>query len=95
MRGSELDEQLAKDVLAEERCLNRALAAPGFWLWVTRRRAGDNPRGDFIRDTRFLVSVHGPDADTLRARLYSGCDEARRECLLLQSRYMLLADGMA
>ena len=23
-----------------------------FYEWVTTRRAGDNPRGDFIRDTR-------------------------------------------
>lgn len=28
-----------------------------FWKWVTGRRAHDNPRGDFIRDTRDLVKA--------------------------------------
>ena len=26
-----------------------------FWKWVVSRHAGDNPRGDFIRDTRYLI----------------------------------------
>ena len=26
-----------------------------FWEWVAKPRAGDTPRGDFIRDTRALL----------------------------------------
>lgn len=32
-----------------------------FWQWVCARRAHDNPRGDFIRDTRTIRSVHDPN----------------------------------
>lgn len=32
-----------------------------FWQWVCGRRAHDNPRGDFIRDTRTIRSVHDPN----------------------------------
>lgn len=32
-----------------------------FWQWVCDRKAHDNPRGDFIRDTRIIRSVHDPN----------------------------------
>ena len=33
-----------------------------FWNWVASRRAHDNPRGDFIRDTRDrLADGNDPD----------------------------------
>ena len=47
-----------------------------FYAWVASRRAGDNPRGDFIRDTRRILEVgrRNPACDILLA-----CDEAIRE----------------
>jgi len=32
-----------------------------FWQWVCDRTAQDNPRGDFIRDTRKIRSAHDPN----------------------------------
>ena len=29
-----------------------------FWNWVASRRAHDNPRGDFIRDTSRVLSLN-------------------------------------
>lgn len=46
--------QVTDPVLAEE---DHAV----FWKWVCDRRAHDNPRGDFIRDTRTIRSVHDPN----------------------------------
>ena len=46
-----------------------------FWQWVAKRNAHDNPRGDFIRDTRELVEA-GIDPGT---RIGSACNEAREE----------------
>ena len=37
-----------------------------FWAWICAQADGDDPRGDFIRDTRDLVRI-GIDPDT---RLY-------------------------
>ena len=39
-----------------------------FWRWVCERKAHDNPRGDFIRDTRDLVRA-GIDPETRLHRL--------------------------
>lgn len=76
------------DLLAEKRTADHALLDPEFWQWVIARRAGRDPRGDFIRDTRSLLEACGLDIEMLRARLFAGCDEARHQCLLLQDRYM-------
>lgn len=46
--------QVTDPVLAEE---DHAV----FWQWVCDRKAHDNPRGDFIRDTRTIRSVHDPN----------------------------------
>lgn len=46
-----------------------------FWAWVASRRAHQNPRGDFIRDTRDLLAA-GIDPST---RIVGACEEARRE----------------
>lgn len=39
-----------------------------FWEWVCARKAHDNPRGDFIRDTRDLMKM-GIDPETRLDRL--------------------------
>lgn len=43
---------------------------PAFWKWVCRRKAHDNPRGHFIRDTRNLVRI-GIDPASRLQRLWS------------------------
>ena len=50
--------------------------------WVCTRRAHDNPRGDFIRDSRFLIDRLDRgffDRETVDARLYGACHEAQVE----------------
>ena len=54
-----------------------------FWVWVGDRKAGENPRGDFIRDTRDLLSV---DIDP-GGRLLYGASEAMEEHDILWRRY--------
>ena len=46
-----------------------------FWQWVAMKQARENQRGDFIRDTRVLIHV----GKNPGSRLWSTCDEARRE----------------
>ena len=46
-----------------------------FWQWVAMKQARENPRGDFIRDTRLLIHV----GKNPGSRLWSACEEARRE----------------
>ena len=46
-----------------------------FWQWVAMKQARENPRGDFIRDTRVLIHV----GKNPGSRVWSACDEARRE----------------
>ena len=55
-----------------------------FWKWVCARRAHDNPRGDFIRDTRDLVRI-GIDPGTREASMYW---EAEREYDRLRREYV-------
>ena len=56
-----------------------------FWEWVISRRVTDNPRGDFIKDTKDLVAVHGKGIVTeevveeIESRLQGGCAEAQEE----------------
>ena len=57
-----------------------------FWEWVASRNAGDNPRGDFIRDTRTLLAA-GSD---LNVRIVSACAEAREEYEKLKKRWQRL-----
>ena len=59
----------------------------GFWDWVGSRRAHDNPRGDFIRDTRDLLNagVHPGE------RLMMACQPVRAEYERLQRQYERLA----
>ena len=59
----------------------------GFWMFVYTRRAHDNPRGDFIRDTQSLVDL-GKSADDIRGHLlHYGCDRAQREFARLTRQY--------
>ena len=46
-----------------------------FWQWVAMKQARENQRGDFIQDTRVLIHV----GKNPGSRLWSACDEARRE----------------
>lgn len=56
-----------------------------FWKWVCARKAHDNPRGDFIRDTRDLMKM-GIDPETRLDRLRENqegmkqCRKLRQEC---------------
>ena len=54
-----------------------------FWVWVGNRKAGDNPRGDFIRDTREILSA---DTDPDH-RLGHAVSRAQKEHDLLWRRY--------
>ncbi|MDE0004587.1 MAG: hypothetical protein OXQ29_18005 [Rhodospirillaceae bacterium] len=54
-----------------------------FWFWVAGRKAHDNPRGDFIYDTRDLLE-RGIDPDT---RIMSGCGEAKVQYERLKSQW--------
>ena len=56
----------------------------GFWAWVGGRRAGDNPRGDFIRDTQEALA-RGLDPDTLLNQVAN--ERAEKEHDLLWCRY--------
>ena len=62
---------------------------PPFFEWVAGRRADDNPRGDFIRDTRRILKQGVPEAN-LGWRLAAGCPEAQSECRKLESEYRRL-----
>ena len=44
-----------------------------FWEWVATREADDDPRGDFIRDTRDLMArgLRDPNVEIM-----NGCQEA-------------------
>ena len=55
-----------------------------FWAWVCNRKDGENPRGDFIRDTRDILST---DVDP-ESRLSQACIEAQREHDLLWRKYL-------
>ena len=54
-----------------------------FWVWVESRKAGGNARGDFIRDTRDLLSMD-IDPDT---RLHGGVSRAQEEHDILWRRH--------
>ena len=54
-----------------------------FWDWVVSRKAHDNPRGDFIRETRELL------ADNIRSlwETWGTCREAQDEFNRLRKQY--------
>ena len=54
-----------------------------FWNWVASRKAHDNPRGDFIRDARWLLAA-GKDPDTVIKR---ACSEALAEYYRLRRQW--------
>lgn len=57
-----------------------------FYSWVAARRANDNPRGDFIEDTRDLLRA-GLTGRECRTRLLNGCPEAMAEAVKLAREY--------
>lgn len=63
---------------------------PNFFEWVATRRAGNNPRGDFVRDTREALRVYnGPDRDAkLTALLDAACEGACVACAQLFREYI-------
>lgn len=63
---------------------------PNFFEWVATRRAGNNPRGDFIRDTREGLRIYaGPDRDAkLTSLVDSGVEGARIACRRLFLEYV-------
>ena len=64
-----------------------------FVEWVCTRRAGDNPRGDFIRDTRVVVDAGRASDEEIEGRMYSGCREAVDEYRRLRLQYDRLAEN--
>lgn len=67
-----------------------------FFEWICARKAHDNPRGDFIQDTRDMVRwlKDSSDAkevefwiDRINLRLYQGCDSAHRQFYRLARQY--------
>ena len=64
-----------------------------FWQWVCTRRPHENPRGDFIRDTRRIRSAHDPNEDWWEAcstRMAIACPEALAEYRRLVRQFNLL-----
>ena len=64
-----------------------------FWQWVCTRRPHENPRGDFIRDTRRIRSAHDPKEDWWEAsslRMAIACPEALGEYRRLVRQFNLL-----
>ena len=55
-----------------------------FWEWVCNRRAHDNPRGDFVRDTRYLMECARDPNEHLWG---PGTWEAREEYRKLVQQY--------
>ena len=54
-----------------------------FWDWVRTRKVTDNPRGDFVKDTRDLYEVNrDPNENMLRA-----CYEAEQQHAKLRRQY--------
>ena len=58
---------------------------PEFYEWVTTLRDGENPRGDFIRDTRFLFELGGESR--CEEKILRACGEAKQEKDLLRLEY--------
>ena len=63
-----------------------------FYEWVTTRRAGDNPRGDFIRDTRCVFQAGERESrergeSRCESRIGGACREAKHERDLLKREY--------
>ena len=61
-----------------------------FFAWICTRRACDNPRGDFIRDTRDMVDMLDKgivDESRVNYRLLTGCEEAHVEHHRLARQY--------
>ena len=54
-----------------------------FWRWVVSRRAGDDSRGDFIRDARDLLNNGGDPEE----RIMTASAEARAEYERLRRQY--------
>ena len=80
---------LPRPPTGEERAASheRTLA---YMRWVAGLNAGDNPRGDFIEDTRDLLSACDKGvltAQDLAVRLYQACPEAQVEDRKLQRTY--------
>ena len=56
-----------------------------FYEWVTTRRAGDNPRGDFIRDARDVFKRGGESH--CEFMMGGACREAKDEQEKLRREY--------
>ena len=59
---------------------------PPFFEWVAGERASDNPRGEFIRDTRRILRQEGSETDA-GWKLAGAGQEAQTEYRKLESEY--------
>ena len=66
-------------------------ANAAFWKWVTGRKAHNNPRGDFIRDTRNLVEA-GIEPGS---RILGASTEAKTEYWRLLREFARSESGMS
>ena len=57
---------------------------PGFWGFVAATPVTDDPRGDFIADTRVLLSCRKDPSGRIAG---NACHEARVEYRLLRTEY--------
>ena len=48
--------------------VNESESRTAFWKWVANRPDGDDPEGDFVRDTRDLIEM-GIDPETRVGRM--------------------------
>ena len=84
---------------ALERELDEPLMAydAEFFEWICARKAHDNPRGDFIKDTRAMVGWLKEDSsdadevefwiDRINLRMDQGCESAQRQFYRLARQY--------
>ena len=61
-----------------------------FWDWVVKRRVANNPRGDFIEDTRRSIKAGRHPKN--RSYLYRSNPEAVAELEKLEKRYKKLTE---
>ena len=65
-----------------------AMSKVMFYEWVTTLIDEDNPRGDFIRDTRCAFEVGGESR--CEEGMYGACREAKHERDLLKREYDII-----
>jgi len=58
-----------------------------FWRWVAGKRVTEDPRGDFIQDTRDLLDCEFMTLERITSKYWSACDEAKKQGNALEREY--------